>query len=62
METQSITIEKRVVNKLYLSDLDNDNEIELNIEHQNKSMSIIYLDKHDLINIKNHINYLLKKL
>ena len=61
MATQSITIEKRV-NKLYLSDLDNDNEIELNIEHQNNSMSIIYLDKHDLINIKNHINYLLKKL
>jgi len=46
--------------EIEFSDWDNEQEIYVEIGTQGRSESIIYLNKENLITIKEHINYLLK--
>ena len=43
-------------------DLDMDNEIEIEIDNDYKESNSVYLNKENLISLREHLDYLLKKL
>ena len=43
-------------------DLDGDKEMQIEIENMHGEFNSVYLDKDQLISLRNHIDYLVKKL
>mgnify|MGYP003624770680 FL=1 len=49
-------------NTIMFDDLDNDKELQIEIENGYKEYNSVYLDKENLISLREHLDYILKKL
>ena len=49
-------------NTIMFGDLDSDNELQIEIENRYKEYSGVYLNKENLISLREHLDYIIKKL
>lgn len=49
-------------NTIMFDDLDNDKELQIEIENGYKEYNSVYLDKENLISLREHLDYIIKKL
>jgi len=61
MADRTLTIESGA-NTIRIDDLDSDKEVEIEVENGYKEYTSLYLDKENLIALREHIDYLLKKI
>ena len=61
MADRTLTIESGA-NTIRIDDLDSDKEVGIEVENGYKEYTSVYLDKEDLIALREHIDYLLKKI
>ena len=61
MADRILTIESGA-NTIRIDDINSDKEVEIEVENGYKEHTTVYLDKENLIALREHIDYLLKKL
>jgi len=62
MTTRTLTVTSGS-NIIVFDDLDNDKEVRIEITHSHKkNISRVYLSKESLITLREHLNYIIKKL
>ena len=49
-------------NTIMFNDLDNDKELQIEIENGYKEYNSVYLNKENLISLREHLDYIIKKL
>ena len=49
-------------NTIIFDDLGNDKELQIEIENGYKEYNSVYLDKENLISLREHLDYIIKKL